>query len=350
MHTIKHHMRNMIERILRRLPVSRAAYVQLSILQTKIDFLEVALLDSGPSPACAEQIRRSDEAAARDRPGALKSCPAAFAFPASLLTAPRFMDLRGGLLSMTEDCALGNAGDTLLLPFDEVMFPLIMKNKGWSLETLAFLAERINPAQTYLALDIGANIGLFTRQAALRFKNITHFFCVEAEPGNFRNLQYNVYGLLGDRSTLFNVALSRMDGEMEFFRDRDNFGNYSLNRDAMRGHAFDSIIIQTVETNHWMREHIRLNVDDRLIWKSDTQGYDEVIISLTPLDIWNKVDMAIVELWRINKPDFDRAEFCLRLEAFPNKTLGIDNRCTSSDILEYLQGDDYAHTDLYLWR
>lgn len=79
----------------------------------------------------------------------------------------------------------------------------------------------------------------------------------------------------------------------------------------------------------------------------------QIIEAPTGASEWTFGSFALSVLHKqasVNKPDFDRAEFCLRLEAFPNKTLGIDNRCTSSDILEYLQGDDYAHTDLYLWR
>jgi FkbM family methyltransferase len=111
------------------------------------------------------------------------------------------------------------------------------------------------------------------------------FFCVEAEPGNFRALQYNVSGLR-DRVKVWNVALSDADGPMRFFRDKDNIGNYSLNDDAMRGRQFDSITVQTVATDQWMAAHVRLEPGDRIVWKSDTQGYDELIISLTPLEIW----------------------------------------------------------------
>jgi FkbM family methyltransferase len=276
--------------------------------------------------------------------------PAALPTPLALLANSQCLALRGGLLALTADCALGPAGDTILLPFDQAMFPSIVADSGWALETLEFLERRIDPARAYVALDIGANVGLFTRQIALRFPNLTRFLCVEAEPGNFRALHYNVSHLLGDRGILWNVALSDADGQTRFFRDADNFGNYSLNDDAMRGRPFDTITVQSVATDRWMREHISLEADDRLVWKSDTQGYDELIISLTPLEIWDRVDVAIVELWRIKKPYFDQAAFCRRIEAFPNKSIGLGNRNTTADILEFLSGDDWHYADLYLWR
>ena len=98
-----------------------------------------------------------------------------------------------------------------------------------------------------------------------------------------------------------------------------------------------------------MRAHAAAE-EQRLIWKSDTQGYDELIISLTPMDIWNRLDAAIVELWRIRKPAFDRAAFVTRLDNFANKSIGLSTPCTTADILAYLDSEDWQHADLYLWR
>ena len=124
----------------------------------------------------------------------------------------------------------------------------------------------------------------------------------------------------------------------------------ALNDDAMRGRTYNTITVKSVATERWMREHIKLQANDRLVWKSDTQGYDELIISLTPLEIWERVDVAIIELWRIRKPDFDRAAFASRIDGFPNNSIGIGNCRATADIFEYLDGDDYHHDDLYLWR
>jgi FkbM family methyltransferase len=270
--------------------------------------------------------------------------------PLALLTNSQCLAPHGGLLVLTADCALGPAGDLILLPFDRVMFPSIVTAGGWALDILNFVGRRIDSSRTYVVMDIGANVGLFTRQVAFRFSNLTRFFCIEAEQQNFRALQYNVSSLLGDRGELWNVALSDEDCQTRLFRDHENFGNYSLNADAMRERPFDIVTVQSVATDRWMREHINLEPDDRLIWKSDTQGHDELIISLTPLEIWDRVDVAIVELWRIEKPVYDRAAFCRRIEAFPNKSIGIGNRHTIAEIIEFLEGDDWHHADLYLWR
>lgn len=260
------------------------------------------------------------------------------------------LTVQGGLLVVGDDCALGRAGDRILLPFDKVMFPIVMANCSWASQTLAFLEQHIDETQPYAVLDIGANVGLFTRQLAIRFTNLTRFICVEADPENFRVLEYNVASLLSQRVALYNVALSNSEGQARFFRDSENFGNYSLNDDAMRDRPFNTVVVESVATDLWMSKNVRMRPDERLIWKSDTQGYDELIISMTPISIWNRISYAIVELWRIKKPDFDKAAFRVRIDCFPNKSMGVDNPCTTEDVMAFLSGEDWHHEDLFLWR
>jgi FkbM family methyltransferase len=254
------------------------------------------------------------------------------------------------MLELTVDRALGRQGDKILLPFDQVIFPWIVSNRSWEADNLEFLAQHIDPARSYCVIDIGANVGLFRRQGALRFPNLASFICVEADPKHFRALRYDLAGLLNGRCAIWNVALSHADGEARLLREKDNSGNYSLNDDAMRDRPFDAIRVGSVATDRWMLEHVRLDADAHAIRKSDTHGHDELIISPTPLDVWNHVEVAIAELWRIRKPDFDRAAFIQRIDAFPHKFLGFDRPTATTEILTFLDCDDWHHTCLYLWR
>jgi FkbM family methyltransferase len=270
--------------------------------------------------------------------------------PLSAVEASGAFSQSGGILTITEDCPLGSVGDTFVLPFDEVMFPTIMAHRGWQVEELDFLHRHVDAGVRYVALDIGANIGLFTSQVSRRFPNVEHFFCIEPDPSNFRALRYNLGGLPDGRCSMWNVALSTSEAEQEFYRDNANFGNYSLNSDAMRGRQFRTTKVRSVATETWMNKNIVLDPNVRLIWKSDTQGYDELIISLTPMAIWDRVDFAIIELWRIDKPTFDFDQFCARLESFPNLSIGVGNNHSIAEVTEFLNGSDWAHEDLYLWR
>jgi FkbM family methyltransferase len=179
------------------------------------------------------------------------------ASPASLVTNSTSLTLSGGVLEITADCSLGTVGDTLLMPFDQVMYPAVVGGSVWAQEMLEFVQRHIDPSRRYVVLDIGANVGLFTRQIALRLPNVERFLCIEPEANNFHALKYNL-GQLGPRASLWNVALSDRDGEARFFRDSQNIGNYSLNDDTMRNRTFDTVTVRCVAVDRWMHDHVRL--------------------------------------------------------------------------------------------
>ena len=93
-----------------------------------------------------------------------------------------------------------------------------------------------------------------------------------------------------------------------------------------------------------------LSVTDNIIWKSDTQGYDEIIVTETPWRIWRRIKIAIVELWRIEKPSFDRQEFQRKIEDFRFMSIGLNNVVSARQVMEYLNSTDGRYEDLYLWR
>ena len=254
---------------------------------------------------------------------------------------------RAGQLYILEcDGPLGSRGDSLLLPDDEVISPDVCNHAAWDFANLEAFAAHIAPEKSYSLIDIGANIGLFSRQLAHRSNQISHFICIEPEPKNFKALKYNLAGL-GDRAAFYQLALGSSDGVAEFFRDVENIGNYSLVADAMRNRPHDSIQVITRDARSWLSEH--LGRAEQVLWKSDTQGNDELIVARAPLEIWRRVEVALLEMWRIDKPDYDRDAFHERIEIFPNRLLG-GRRVSASDVMEYLSGDDWQFENLLLWR
>ncbi|WP_299083849.1 FkbM family methyltransferase [uncultured Ruegeria sp.] len=254
---------------------------------------------------------------------------------------------RGTLYELTADGPLGPAGSTLLLRDDAVMSPEIVKEAAWEYDNIGAFAARCQPGKSYTLVDIGSNIGLFSRQLAFEVPQIARLLCVEPDEKNFQALQYNL-GPLGDRASLFNVALGDTDATQEFFRDSENIGNYSLNPDAMRARSFDRVEVTTRETAAWMQTH--LGSTEAIVWKSDTQGFDELIISRTPMEIWERIDVALIEIWRIAKPDFDAEAFMQRLSVFPNRKLGTRTDVSVDAVMDYLTGDDWEFEELLLWR
>ena len=254
----------------------------------------------------------------------------------------------GGLvLSLERDGRLGRKGDRLMSPIDKVMLPAILHDGAWQQEEIDFVTNRVEAGAGYTLVDIGANIGLFTRQMLEALPDLGRCLCVEPDPANFEALEFNLRRYDPARLELFNHALGDRDGSLTFFRDRENMGNYSLNFDAMRNRPFDEGSVRVVETARWMEKH--LHNGKKILWKSDTQGFDEAIICAVPDAIWDRIQLAVIELWRIQKPDFDRAAFRRRIASFPSRTIG-KTAASVEDILDYLSGSDWQHDDLYLWR
>jgi FkbM family methyltransferase len=254
---------------------------------------------------------------------------------------------KGTLLTLRTNGPLGRVGDDLLVPHDAVIAPAVRTTASWDLENFQAFLARTDAARRYTLIDIGANIGLFTRQLLMAAPHVAQALCVEPDPGNFRALTYNLLGF-SDRVELHNVALGSADTVSEFYRDDENIGNYSLNPDAMRNRPFHSTVVEVRDAGRWMVEALG-QIDGPLLWKSDTQGLDEMIIAQTPLAIWERLDVALIELWRIQKPDFDRNAFAARLDLFPHRLLN-QARVSTSEVIDYLAGDDWQFADLLLWR
>jgi FkbM family methyltransferase len=301
------------------------------------------LYRTGDLKSLIETILRSDEFASRHEE--FLGC---YVHECSRRARPAL--IRSGIqFTLARDGPLGNAGETLLIPEDRVMMPFIAANGFWELEGIEFAADKMDLSDKYVLLDIGANVGFFSRQFLHRFPCVESCICIEPDPGNFSALSFNMAKF--ERSTVrsYNVALGVLDSAAEFYRDRQNIGNYSLNIDAMRNQPFEQTTVTVAATERWMREMLPGSM--AIIWKSDTQGFDETIISLAPWEVWNRVRYAIIELSRINKPMFDIAEFRRKIDSFPNKSIGLSRRPASIDeIVDYLSGNDGSHEDLYLWR
>jgi FkbM family methyltransferase len=259
---------------------------------------------------------------------------------------PRLAD-SGALYVLSEDGPLGHSGEFLLLPRDQVMSPSVRAHGVWDEENLTAFADKVKPGVEYTLVDVGANIGLFSRQMGRAVPAIERTLCIEPEPNNYRALSYNMAGRPGGIE-LFNLALGAEDGAFTFYRDAENIGNYSLNPDAMRDRPHDTVEVKVRQAGTWLSE--QLNTSGPLLWKSDTQGSDELIVSQVPIDIWNKVDVALMEMWRIAKPDYDQHALIERIECFPNRQLGDRLGVSARDVLDYLSGRDWAFKDLLLWR
>lgn len=233
------------------------------------------------------------------------------------------------------------------MPLDLVIAPHLLRNHCWQPEEQIFLSQTINGHGTPVALvDVGANIGIFTRQALNIAPLIQRAFLYEPHPDNYRFLRCNL-DIFGPLVISQNVALAEQAGSLELHIDNQNCGNFSLNPNAVQDNARgQSVQIEALdiraESARWMAE------GPMIFYKSDTQGYDEMLATQLEPRFWEEVVGGIMEIWRIKKPAFSIPRFREILDGFPHKAF-LDNPehiLTTEEILAYLNGDDYGSKDL----
>jgi len=241
----------------------------------------------------------------------------------------------------------------VFLNFDpEIGFTTIL-NGQWdfhNIENVVKILEAKEKVNLSL-IDVGANIGLFTRQLIIATKHhthIEHIFCFEPHPTNFALLRQNLSAW--SNLQLNNFALADTNGHSDFFIDARNSGNYSLSHEAMEGGKYHKISIPVNKAGEEITEIMKIT-ESPFIYKSDTQGFDQKIACDFPLEFWNKVHCGIFELWRLPNNEYDEDTFCRVLESFEFLRFGnsFDRNVTPPEIISYLKGSDGTFDDLYVW-
>ena len=189
----------------------------------------------------------------------------------------------------------GEEAFSIDLPIDQVITPFVMENGHWQLEELEFFSSHL-PSVACVLLDIGANIGLVSRQMLHRLPSIKSAICFEPNPNNHSFLCRNLRHL--PQCLIIQAALGHVDGTVQFFEDNSNIGNYSLNQDAMRGKSFCVTHVPCLKatTRNLLGSLPKELSKSPILWKSDTQGFDEVITTTLPDAFWSQVHAGVMEL------------------------------------------------------
>jgi FkbM family methyltransferase len=228
------------------------------------------------------------------------------------------------------------------------MCPAVLSGQQWEIVDLKWISEAVRHARGSLTLvDVGANSGLFARQALVHYAQFNRLFAYEPDPCNYRHLCFNLSCF--DNTSLKNFALASGSGEFEFYLDPRNSGNYSLNRAAMPA-DFRTVRVAAVsaaeEAEKWATG------GQAIFYKSDTQGFDELIASHIGDKIWDQIYAGFFELWRIGKPaDVNWEKFRAILDRFPFKTFtNEDKNIPTAEIMEYINAEDGQFKDLFFCR
>jgi FkbM family methyltransferase len=237
----------------------------------------------------------------------------------------------------------------LFLPADDFIGLPAFLNQSYDINKVNFFVSRSSKLKSsVILLDIGANVGLFSRQLASQLKDIKQAFLFEPHPKNYELLEKNIKDWRIEKY-LINKGISDETGRLEFYEDPANCGNYSLNISAMPI-SYNTIEVDVIAASEFEPELLKGGLP--IFYKSDTQGFDEKIASGFSFEFWDRVDSAVFELWRIKKPTFDVDKFKAVLDMFPNKVFEkrMNVNLNTEGVIEYLSANDGLFDDLWCWK
>jgi FkbM family methyltransferase len=236
----------------------------------------------------------------------------------------------------------------LYLPSDNVIGLFALLNKHWDISKPRFVNQVVAGVKDDVVLvDVGANVGLFSRQCLSLTPRISALYAYEPHPSNFSLLCRNL-GSVG-KARLNNFGLGSATSTLNFYIDPDNAGNYSLNVHAMPEN-FERTSVEIVKAEDEERKWLAHGKP--IFYKSDTQGFDEVIATSLSSVFWDNVYGGIFELWRIPGKEYDVDQFMKIIDGFNYKVFDKkpNENVSSAEVMDYLRSTDHQFDDLLFWR
>lgn len=245
---------------------------------------------------------------------------------------------------------LGKPGDQIRVPRDEMLYRHLMARGSWDKSTVEFLVKNtkneLNQEVKHTLIDLGSNIGMVTLQALNQTKLLSAL-CVEPVDKLMRCAEFNLR-LQANRVKLFEYALSENDGAATFYTDSKNCGNGSLSKSLVTDFS-RAIEIKTKSAKTFFTKDLEFG--PKYLLKSDMQGHESKVLREIPIQIWDSISAAVLEIWATPLCNLESVTSCVKaFEKFnyiswsPKK----QEKLNSSEIIEFwMQGGNQIR-NLYL--
>jgi len=192
---------------------------------------------------------------------------------------------------INKNCPLGKTGDELFLLFDNIITPKVLLQGSWDVFVINFIKENTKKNNDYYFFDIGSHIGLITRQIANLNIKIKKFFCFEPLKLHFNLLKKNCSFI--KKINFYNYAIGVEKDKKKIYTNMLNSGNSSLIKINKSQYQYTSVL----EANTTLKKIIKYNqIQKNIIYKSDIEGFDEMIFLSLEENIIKKIDIAILEI------------------------------------------------------
>ena len=196
-------------------------------------------------------------------------------------------------------------------------------------------------------IDVGANVGLFTRQMLIATKKITHAYCFEPKISNFELAAANLKSFTN--ASLFNFGLADANKKIDVSINLTNSGNISLNKNAILNTScgIENVEIRRPDISKEPFASIIKN-HNSLVYKSDTEGLDELIFTHLGTNIWKKIECAMLEISRIpdKNIDYDNMNVIYKNHFSKIYSTNKNSYLEFSEYVTYSSGTDRTFDDI----
>lgn len=195
-------------------------------------------------------------------------------------------------LTIKKNIPLGKKNQSLNIPIDEIVAPRIFKNNNWDYFIINFIKKNMS-RKNLVFFDIGANIGLISRQLQNLNLPIKKYYCFEPELNSYNILKKN---LISNKTYFFNYGLGKRNKTVKFLVNHSNKSDHSIYHKKYSNRVYSFARINLKNSNTILLRLINKHKIKNIIYKSDTQGNDEEIFTNLGEKIINKINILIIEI------------------------------------------------------
>ena len=247
-------------------------------------------------------------------------------------------------LVIKKDCCIGVKNTKIQTRIDQIITPNILKKGKWDYFIIKFICKYIkNKTNQFSFIDLGSNIGLITRQLYLKKPDIKNFHCIEPEKENYNILLNNLDSVKNVYT--YNCALTNQEsGIKKMYLNKNNFGDFSLLKKYNKTNTY----INTLNASSFFNKIISKHKINKIIYKSDTQGLDEMIVLSLSKKILDKIDMMILEISNFNYLKKNILQFFALIENYDVKENDIGKKIDKEQIKKMIS--DEVEFNLLLYK
>ena len=198
------------------------------------------------------------------------------------------LSIRKLVIELEKNCLLGKKKEKIYLIPDEIITPYVLKNACWDYEIIQFIKKYIRNNNN-IFIDIGANVGLITKQLLESNIKIKKYLCFEPDKNTFECLKENLSN--NNIISTYNYGLGLKTKSLKLYKNKMNSGDSSF---VKKSRIYE--ICKMNNINSFLKKNYKIIYNNNLIYKSDTQGMDEELFIGLQDKYFKKIKIAIIEI------------------------------------------------------